>query len=360
VRQTAVRVAERRLAAGDETLLEALRPLAKDRDLDVRVQLLQSLRFCKGDSARELAVDLVLAHGDCELVRAVGATTLGFGEEAGATTVALDVADLERFRAGKAHYATLCTACHGADGSGAQAPDGLRLAPPLRGSARLCGDERVVLRVVLRGMSGAVDGVTYPGNLMAPMHGYDDDWLAGVLTYARNAWGNRAPAIRPDAVARVRAATADRVTPFTVEEVDRCGPVPRAVMAGWKLSASHTGEDCARAIDGDPGTRFTTGQDMRPGMRFAIDFGEPWLVEELVLDTSRSPGDWPRGFEVRLSDDGEAWGEPVATGAGDGPVTRIRLAGSAASRHLCIVQTGSADGLWWSIHELQVFGGRAR
>ena len=40
---------------------------------------------------------------------------------------------------------------------------------------------------------------------MVPMSSYSDAELAGVLTYIRNSFGNRAPAVEPKAVAARRS-----------------------------------------------------------------------------------------------------------------------------------------------------------
>ena len=58
-------------------------------------------------------------------------------------------------------------------------------------------------------------------------------------------------------------------------------------------------------------------------------------------------------------DDGEDWSEPQASGDGGGPVVEIEVGAALPSRFLRIEQTGSTDGLYWSIHELDVYGAAA-
>ena len=36
----------------------------------------------------------------------------------------------------------------------------------------------------------------------------------------------------------------------------------------------------------------------------------------IALDSLASKDDYPRGYEVRVSDDGEKWSEPIVTGKG--------------------------------------------
>ncbi|WP_075088805.1 c-type cytochrome [Verrucomicrobium spinosum] len=72
--------------------------------------------------------------------------------------------------------------------------DGLHLAPPLSGSPRVAGSPDALVRILLHGLMGEVDGKTYPG-AMVPMKANDDQWVAEVLTYIRNNFGNNAPTI---------------------------------------------------------------------------------------------------------------------------------------------------------------------
>jgi mono/diheme cytochrome c family protein len=54
---------------------------------------------------------------------------------------------------------------------------------------------------------------------MPAMETLDDGQLAAILTYIRGAWGHRAAPVSAESIARVRAATASRQTPWTKEEL---------------------------------------------------------------------------------------------------------------------------------------------
>jgi len=56
---------------------------------------------------------------------------------------------------------------------------------------------------------------------------------------------------------------------------------------------------------------------------------------------------------VYVSPDGQNWGDAIAKGAGTEAKTEIAFA-PAKGRYVKIVQTGSTDGLWWSIHEMSI------
>ena len=60
------------------------------------------------------------------------------------------------------------------------------------------------------------------------------------------------------------------------------------------------------------------------------------------------------GNQVALSSDGQTWGIPVATGKGLGPVTEIEIT-PAKAKFIRITQTGAVKGLFWSIHEVNIY-----
>jgi O-glycosyl hydrolase len=122
---------------------------------------------------------------------------------------------------------------------------------------------------------------------------------------------------------------------------------------GWTVSASASSSDDppGNAIDGNADTRWSTGHGMQPGDWFQVDLGASRTFDQLVLDTSGSPGDFVRQYQVFVSADGVDWGSPIATGPG-GTVTRI-LVPPVTSRYVRIVNQGSS-GSWWSIHELNI------
>ena len=111
---------------------------------------------------------------------------------------------------GKDAFVTTCAPCHQTDGSGME-----RLGAPLRNSPWVLGQEELLIRIVLNGVKNDL--------LMPPMGTLDDRQLAGILTYVRGAWGHQAAPISAATVARVRAASKDRQTPWTRRELTALG-----------------------------------------------------------------------------------------------------------------------------------------
>jgi hypothetical protein len=133
-------------------------------------------------------------------------------------------------------------------------------------------------------------------------------------------------------------------------------PVRALPRTGWIATASVacSTEPPSRALDAQVGTRFSTCQNQRPGQWFRIDMLAPRAFSKITLDAAKSPGDYPRAYEVFATNDLAKWGAPIATGTGTTQLVSISLPNQRA-RYIKIVQTGSAP-RWWSIHELDVHG----
>ena len=104
-----------------------------------------------------------------------------------------------------------CITCHQADGLGLPAAQ----FPPIAKSAWVSGNPERLIRIVLHGLVGPIEvnGVKYPGQVpMTAFKGLSDDEIAGVLTYVRNSFGNKADPITPTQVKKVRADTKDQTS----------------------------------------------------------------------------------------------------------------------------------------------------
>ena len=115
-------------------------------------------------------------------------------------------------------YQSLCFSCHAPDGKGVDTGAG-KMAPPLAGSAIANGDKTAMIKILLHGLTGPIDGQTYVGQMMVPMKQESDDWIADVLTEVRKSWGNTGDAVTPAEVAKVRAETGGVKDPYTMEKL---------------------------------------------------------------------------------------------------------------------------------------------
>jgi hypothetical protein len=83
----------------------------------------------------------------------------------------------------------------------------------------------------MKGLYGPIEvnGKQYPGQVpMTPYAGMlKDDEMAAVLTYVRNSFGNKAPAVSPDKVKAIRAAIKDKTGFYTPEELLKIHPMEK-------------------------------------------------------------------------------------------------------------------------------------
>ena len=104
-------------------------------------------------------------------------------------------------RAGRAIYVDSCAACHRVNGAGVKG-----LFPTLAAAPVVQQREATsLMRVVLEGAKSVATPRAPTGAAM-PSYGWQlkDDQVAAVLTYIRNAWGNRAPVVTASAVTAMR------------------------------------------------------------------------------------------------------------------------------------------------------------
>src|SRR5439155_12807240 len=192
----------------------------------------------------------------------------------------------KRLQQGSDVFNAVCFACHAPDGLGAPlagAAPGTMMAPPLAGSPRVQGHRDYIIKVLLKGMTGELDGKTYR-DVMVPMDN-TDEWVAGIASFVRTSFGNSGDLVTPADVARVRAEIAGRKAPWTAPAIE--ATLPRVLDARqFKLSASHGGDSAgyAATLRG-----WSSGAAQAPGMWFQIELPQPAMITEIQFDSTAGP-----------------------------------------------------------------------
>ncbi|MGI9288096.1 MAG: DUF7133 domain-containing protein [Pseudomonadales bacterium] len=141
------------------------------------------------------------------------------GDELAAGLKPLSANQLAQLEKGKLLYKH-CAACHGPNGLGSPG-----LAPTLVGTSWVLGPPEWLTRIVMQGISGPIeiDGQTWdgvmPGHISMP--DFDDDSIAGLLTFVRRSWGNTENPVAAELVAQVRQQTNNRGKPWTAAELKK-------------------------------------------------------------------------------------------------------------------------------------------
>lgn len=387
VREAAIRISEPLILAGSDEILNALQTLADDDNPNVARQLILSLGWNLTPDAIELIDRVIEKHITNEVVYLSAMTALFNTEtpmirkmlsgaafrtikdpserihtqrrwslgianwkEQSAPARPLDAEAIQLVADGYQIYAQLCINCHGQDGKGVQLPGHEPKAPPLAGSLRVVGQKEVLGRIVLHGLTGPVDGKNYR-EVMAPSDRQDDRWIASVMSYIRQDWGNLASIVRPAEVTKIRVVSKNRYRAWSLDQLANYHLPEVADRSKWKVDSNGGAEAAARAINGKSDSCDNSNQ---PGRWFSVDLGTPHTVTSMVLASS-TPDRYPRAFELLASDDGVTWTDPIVTGMGEGATNMISMEPMVA-QHFKIVQTGSDDHHRWSITDLRIHG----
>lgn len=102
---------------------------------------------------------------------------------------------------GEMIYKKYCISCHQADGGGVP-----NMAPPLQQTSYVLGEKGTLIKIVLNGLKNVdINDETYNNPMPALGSALKDKEIADVLTYVRNSFGNKAPAVTIDDVKKARA-----------------------------------------------------------------------------------------------------------------------------------------------------------
>jgi hypothetical protein len=144
-----------------------------------------------------------------------------------------------------------------------------------------------------------------------------------------------------------------------VQTVSFTGTVSAALpRTGWIASASDTGggDVPGNALDGNLGSRWSTGKAMAAGMYFQVDMGSSNSITQIVMDSNGS-ADYARAYTVYVSDDTGNLGTPVATGTATATPITVPVT-PKSGRFIRVVLGAVPAGVtsWWSIHEFNAYG----
>ena len=129
----------------------------------------------------------------------------------------LSADEQKQYNLGHDLFSVTCAACHQPTGLGARG-----VAPPLVDSEWVLGSNERLIRIVLKGLQGPIKaaGVSFDST-MPSWASFNDEQLAGILTYIRRDWEQGAPPIKPAMVKAIREATVKHDGAWTSEELTR-------------------------------------------------------------------------------------------------------------------------------------------
>ncbi len=374
IRKMAIRVSETLYKNGDKGLGQDYLKFTNDPDFEVVIQAMMTLGFLKVDG-REAAIKSAMNRYPERGVQIVGKEVLNPTARPGFFAPRTEYSEEEQvvINQGQEIYNELCITCHGEQGTGVPVGDML-MAPSLSNSTRMVDHPDYLLKVVLRGLMGEIEGTTYTGGIMVPMADNSDEWVAAVASFVRTNFGNDASVVSPEEVAAVRASTEGQA-PYQFHDlistsIRKLVPNPDT----WNVTASHSG--LARiGGTGKPYGAFTfegwTSEEKQDaGMWFQLELPADVQFTELEFESPEIRRGFrrngppplqthPRQYEIHVSTDGTNWGDPIFSGAGTERRTHVKF-NPAAGRFIRITQTEpldpeNDDAAPWKMENLKIF-----
>ncbi len=154
------------------------------------------------------------------------------------------------------------------------------------------------------------------------------------------------------------------------------GPAPLKEISrtGWQVTACRNADETEKAVDGTRATYWHSGQPQATGMWFQVDLGRAETVSKIRFDMGDRIEDYPRGYRLEASKNGQSWQKVLEMGdmagnlfwEGSHPWLLVKGEFYNAAfrptqiRYIKITLTGSDPKACWSIAELRMFGPEAK
>lgn len=349
-----LRAAETLYKYGEKSLDANYWTAAMDNDPEVALQALLSAHVLKIDQVEKLITE-TMKKNNSSGIQVIGGQLLEKIEEAKKASVTrFEKNELALFVKGKSIYDSYCSTCHGPKGLGSPAGEGRLIAPPFSGSQRILNHPEYAVKVMLHGLSGAIDSQEYEGVMIA-MNSNDDEYIASVLSYIRNDFGNSGTFVTPEYVAKIRKETEARKENYSFEEL--IGEIPKtlAYQDNWIVDASSTalaGVGSTR----DPSYAFSfkgwkTESSQEPGMWFMVQLPSPQALTEIQFDAGKDG--FPLNYTVNISNDGTSWTK-VGQKNGVAGINTLNWKPQGKSNYLKI-EANSKGEKPWSMKNLKLF-----
>ncbi|PZX54051.1 DUF7133 domain-containing protein [Algoriphagus chordae] len=354
IRAQALRASETLYKYGEKSLAEDYRTMATDADIEVALQALLSGYILNIDQVEDF-IKTSINENSAKSIQLIGSQLLDkLAEQKKLAETQFEPQQQALFNQGKSIFDSYCATCHGVKGLGTPTGGGELIAPAFSGSARLMGHPEYAVKTLLHGLTGALEGTEYEG-LMIAMDGNDDEYIASVVSYIRNDFGNSGSFVSPEFVAELRKETADRDGTYDFDEL--IGEIPKALTLqdNWKITASSTALQGVGSTK-DPSYAFSykgwkTDGAQEAGMWFQVELPKDKNLAELQFNAGGK--EFPKKYKVSLSSDGKAWTE-VASAEGVSGMNTVHWKAEESVRFLRIESLENGDEPW-AMKQLMLF-----
>jgi len=359
LRNAAVRISEQLVTDGDKDIAGRWLELASDQDIEVAQQVLLSAWYVRSDNRRQILQAVKQAYPNKKGIMAIeeAIERFEFEDEKQRLLASGDADFAVAMTAGENAYKSLCASCHGDDGKGAPSAGSL-IAPSLHDNARVTGNTTLLTNLVLNGMQGPIDDVSYVGGMMPSIASNGDEFVANVLTYIRNGFGNNASMIPAKDVTTIKAMYPDRASMWTQESLQHQFAQNLGDKNLWKVTTNFTqhprmtSENLTDGLDhnDDNGHWFGSRGSRTNGDAITLELPAAAFITEVIL--SGRGDNSSRSYLIEFSLDGEQW-QVVADNNFDKSYLKAQTFGHK-TRFIRI--TNREEGGRWLISEVDLIG----
>ncbi|WP_249356571.1 discoidin domain-containing protein [Maribacter sp. ACAM166] len=373
IRIQAIRASETLYKTGTTRFATSYLKLLEDKNVDVALQAILTNKLLEVPGFKKVLSKIVKTN-HAKGIQVVGSQILTPVKQENRwnrNEVLLSEVQQESLEKGRIIFNELCVQCHGNNGTGTPLGNGTVMAPPLSGSVRVQDHPEYIIKTILHGLEGPLDGKTYPAGIMVGNKEQSDDWVASIVSYIRNNLSNEASMVTSEYVAEVRKKTANKEGTYRYPELIHSVPTSLPLQQSWTITASHTAPN---RIGGtaSPNSAFnfegwTTGDNQKKGMWFQIEFPNPLALTGLQLNSPPISRGWREGspaplqtyarsYEISVSKDGENWN---ILNKGEGKDQNFKLDFEPVSiKFLKLTLTSSVEAendIPWRIKQLKLY-----
>jgi len=368
----AIRASESLYKNGDHSFENDYKEFAKNTNTDLALQAMMTLNTLDVPNAEE-TIKATVAANKAKGIQLIGdqilnppATAGGMG---GNAMAAFTASEQESMKRGAVIFNELCSECHGDNGKGTIVSPGVLMAPSFVGNPRVQGNHDYVLKVLLKGLTGQIEGKDYAGSVMIPMAENSDEWVADIVSYIRNNFDNSSSFITKEDVAEMRTKTAAQPALYNYNELINTIPTVLLPNSDWNVTASHA-QPTVIGGKATPSSAFnfegwTTGVKQEPNMWFQVEMPAETTLTGIEFEspatrtrvgtapamgaattTPATPPTFltkessPHKYIVQVSTDGKAW---TQVAAGEGKRKTSISFNPVKAKFVKITQTGTSD-----------------
>lgn len=359
VRVTAIRISEQLVVAGDNTIADQWLTLASDKDVEIAQQAILSAYYVSSNNHTEVLTAAKQTHPTKRGVIAIdqAMAKLVAHNEKRRKLAEGDKKLAAAVLAGEKAFKGLCYTCHGDDGKGAHAGNDL-VAPSFHNNPRVIGNAASLINLVIHGMQGPIDGTHYTGGMMPSIRSNGDAYVANVLTYIRNDFGNDASLITADDVSAVAKMQYAPEGMWTQTELDNKFAQELNDKPQWKVSTNfkiHPNLNLEKLTDNKFERPFFSSKGNRDkGHAITIALPKIAVISEVVIDSTLLTAFYSRHYTIEFSVDGSEWNTVVENRTA-GELNREQTLGHQA-KYIRITNQKKANRKPWRIHEVSLFG----